>query len=83
MNRLREFISGIKNGFKNFGTVISSIVNSILLTAVYILGVGITSIIAKISKKKFLQLKEPKDAKTYWTDLSLGKKPIEEYYHQF
>ncbi len=77
------FFSGIKKGQKEFGEDIGTLVNTILLTIVYIVGVGPTSIIAKIVKKRFLNLKRDKSAKTYWEDLNLNKRQIEEYYRQF
>lgn len=77
------FIKSFKIGFKEFGENIVFLVNSILLSIVYIFGVGITSIIAKLSKKTFLDTKIDKKAKTYWCDLNLDKKPIDEYYRQF
>ena len=76
-------MSGIKKGQKEFGEDIGTLVNSILLSVVYLLGVGLTSIIAKVVRKRFLNLRLDKSAKTYWEDLNLNKRPIEEYYRQF
>jgi len=50
---------------------------------VYIVGVGITSIISKISGKKFLDTKQSKEKESYWVDLNLKKKKFEEYYKQY
>jgi hypothetical protein len=83
MNEIKNFSKGFAQGFKDFGNNISIIVNSVLLLIVYILGVGITSLIAKIFGKHFLEMKLSKKEKTYWSDLNLKKKPIEEYYRQF
>lgn len=83
MIKIKEFFIGIKNGQKEFGEDIAVIINSILLSFVYIFGVGITSIIAKLSKKRFLELKVDKNIETYWQELNLTKKPIEHYYRQF
>ncbi|MBI2653405.1 hypothetical protein HYX02_01200 [Candidatus Woesearchaeota archaeon] len=79
---LKQFFSGFKKGMKNFGQNIALIVNSALLSIVYFIGVGFTSIISKIVRKHFLDTKLSKKA-TYWHDLNLKKKPIEEYYRQF
>ena len=68
---------------KNFGENISIIVNSILLSFVYFVGVGLTSIFAKIFKKSFLELKTEKENETYWSELNLTKNSMEEYYRQF
>ena len=65
---------------KDFGEGISIVVNSVLLLIVYIIGIGITSIIARITGKDFL---DKKKENSYWSDLNLGKKPKEEYFRQF
>ena len=78
-----KFINGFLRGQKKFGENISIIINSILLTIVYFIGIGITSIFAKIFNKHFLNLKLKKDEKTYWEDLNLTKKSMKEYYRQF
>ena len=72
---------GFKNGMKTFGDTLSAIVNSILLLFVYIVGVGITSIFAKISNKHFLE--KDLDEESYWNDLDINEKNIEECYRQF
>ena len=82
MRALKQFSSGFKKGLKNFGLTISTLINSILLTVVYLTGVGLTSIIAKIFRKHFLEMKlSNKDS--YWSDLNLKKKSVEEYHRQF
>ena len=78
---IKELLKNIKEGNKMFGEDIASIVNFLLLTFVYFLGVGITSIIAKMSGKHFLELKMDKDS--YWSELNLSKRKKEEYYRQF
>ena len=67
---------------KNFGQGIAVIINTILLTFVYLIGVGLTSIVAKISRKHFLEMNLSKND-TYWSDLNLKKKSIDKYYRQF
>ena len=77
-----NIIKGIKKGMKYFGVVVSSIVNFILLLFVYLFGVGLTALIAKISGKNFLEIKIL-NRSSYWSNLDLTKKPIKEYYNQF
>jgi len=77
-----NFFNGFKKGFTEFGHNISLIVNTILLLFVYIFGVGPTSVFAKIVGKHFLEKKLNKND-TYWNDLDLGKKDVEDYYRQF
>jgi hypothetical protein len=83
MSSINQFFKGFKEGMDSFGQTIAIIINSFLLTIVYIFGVGITSIIAKLSGKHFLETKVSKKQDSYWSDHNLKKKPIEEYYRQF
>ena len=77
-NNLKE----ISEGIKEFGKNLSIIINTLLLTLVYFIGVGTTSIIAKIFKKRFLQSKKlEKDS--YWINTNKKNKDIEEFYKQF
>jgi len=78
-----KFIKGFGLGFSEFGENIGLIINSILLTFVYVFGVGLTSIIAKIFKKHFLEMKIEKKQKSYWSNLNLKIRSIEEYYRRF
>lgn len=78
----RRFLIGFKEGTKNFGQGIALIINTILLTFVYLVGVGLTSTVAKISRKHFLEMNLSKND-TYWSDLNLKKKSIDKYYRQF
>jgi hypothetical protein len=80
---MKKFIKGFKKGQKIFADKISTIINTVLLSIVYFLGIGLTSIFAKICKKSFLDLKTNKESKTYWEDLNLTKKPREHYYRRF
>ena len=83
MSRIRLFFKGFKKGTQDFGTSIGSIVNSVALALTYLVGVGLTSIVAKAARKRFLEFEISKKRKTYWSDLNLKKKPIEEYYRRF
>lgn len=79
---MNYFFKGFKRGFKEFGQNTSRIVNTALLSVVYIIGIGIPSIIAKIFRKKFLE-KDLLKEDTYYSDLNLEKKSKEEYLRQF
>ncbi len=71
----------IWSGLKNFINDINLLLISILLVIVYFLGVGLTFIFAKLSGKHFLD--KNKNPNTYWSNLNLNEKPLEEYYEQF
>ena len=83
MKQIRAFLNGCKQGMRHFGEFISVIINTVLLVFVYFFGIGITSIIAKICKKKFLDMTVSKNVKSYWVPLNLKEKKREEYFRQF
>ena len=76
-------VKSFGEGFKAFGNFIASVVNFALLFIVYIFGVGITAIVAKLTGKRFLKLHQSSKIKTYWIDYKLDKKDFSEYYRQF
>jgi len=83
MKGMKDFYKGLKKGFKNFGVNVSTIVNTFLLSLVYLFGVGITCLFARIASKRFLDLEVSRKKETYWSDLNLKKKDVEKYYKQF
>jgi len=83
MRLLKQFFNGFKRGSIDFGYNLAQIINLILLSIVYFVGVGITSMIAKLFRKRFLDTKVSAKRKTYWEELNLKKKPMEKYYRQF
>ncbi len=74
---------GIKEGFKLFGDTIAYLVNSVLLFAVYVIGVGVSSVFVKLSGKELMRKKTDTKVDTYWVPLNLKKEKIENYYRQF
>lgn len=83
MSSFGQFFIGFKKGVHNFGQTIATIINSVLLLIVYVLGVGLTSIFSKIFKKIFLEMGISKKQDSYWSELNIRKKPMKEYYRQF
>ena len=80
LKRKGKFFKGIKDGFNTIPKFISNIVNFILLSIVYFLGIGPVSIISKISGKHYLDLKK---SGSTWVDRSKEKKSKEDIYRQF
>ena len=76
MSSIKIFIEGLKEGKKYFENSLSALINSILLSIVYFIGIGITSIIGKSLGKSFL------NNKTGWQSLNLGNN-LNDYYRQF
>lgn len=79
----RKFVTSVGKGMKEFGEKIATVVNTILLLLVYIVGVGVTSLIARIFRKHFLEKKTSKKASSYWSDLNIKKQERGKYYKQF
>ncbi len=79
----KQILKEFRKGMELFAKSIAVFVNSVLLSVVYFLGVGITTVLAKLFKKKFLKTKLDKESDTYWQDFDLKKKKIGEYYRQF
>lgn len=82
MKMLKEFFIGFKSGQKSFGETLGIILNSILLTLVYFIGVGLTFLFMRILKKRLLE-KKINGSKSYWTNLKLTKQPMANYFRQF
>lgn len=82
MNHLKSLFKGFRKGQKLFGDTMLALPISIVLTFVYFVGVGLTSIIAKIFNKHFLDTKLDDRRRTYWEDLDLTTKKKEAYYRQ-
>jgi hypothetical protein len=83
MIKTKQFFIGLYAGMKEFSNNIIIITNSALLIISYLIGVGPTSLVAKLYGKHFLDMELSEKKSTYWSDLNLKKKPIEEYYRQF
>lgn len=83
MNKLKKIGKEFNSGQKEFGEDIARIINSMLLTVVYFLGVGLAWIMVKFNKTHVLDKETDPKAKTYWKDLNLTVKSIKEYYRQF
>ena len=62
--------------------IISNVINFILLSIVYFVGIGIVSLGMKIFGKHFLELKK-QNKKSNWHDTKLTKQPLEKYYRTF
>jgi len=82
MKGLEQFFKGFKKGFEEFGYSIMIVINSFFLSVVYLIGVEITSLTGKLIGKRFLET-DLSEKNTYWSDLNLKRKSIEEYYRQF
>jgi hypothetical protein len=78
---MNAFLKGVRSGFKKFGHRVNSVVNTVVLIPVYFLGVGLTSVIGKIAKKKFMDL-DPK-GESYWVEVKENEHDLEYYRRSF
>jgi hypothetical protein len=78
-----KLVKKITKTANKVGLFIAFLVNSVLLLAVYLIGVGSTFVVAKLVGKKFIELTPSKGSFSYWNDLNLRKKRISRYYKQF
>jgi len=82
MQAIKDGFKKFYRGFKRFGKAVSKVINFVLLTVVYFIGVGFTSLLAKAFRKKFLLLEKP-ESDTYWIDNKITKKKLTDYYRSF
>jgi hypothetical protein len=78
-----SFFKDVRKGMERFGKDISTLVNTVILSVVYIISVGITSLVARMAGKRFLDMKLDKKAKSYWSNLNARKRSMDQYYRQF
>lgn len=72
-------ISGVRNFLYKLARSIQTLIGWILLSLIYILGIGPASLLGKSIGKKFLQTKPDARALTYWKEAE----PSENFYRQF
>lgn len=70
-------------GMASFGLNFGAIVNLLILTAVYFLGVGVPSLIAKGLKKHFLETGTRPKRKTYWVKFNQAANGLSDFFRQF
>jgi broad specificity polyphosphatase/5'/3'-nucleotidase SurE len=70
-NSFKIFLTNYVRGFKLFSESISSIINFVLLSLVYVIGVGVTSFFSKLLKKSFIKKSQNKKISSYWKNFSL------------
>ena len=80
---MKDLFIGINKGIKYFTSSLQLFINSLLLTLVYFIGVGLSTLIAKLFRIHFLDKRISKNCESYWSDLNLSKEQTERYYRQF
>ena len=83
MQKIKSFFKGFKDGFREFSQGVAEIVNFILLTLVFIFGIGIVAILSRVAGKKYLAVKQ-EEKESYWKKVKIGgEKKREEYLKPF
>ena len=77
---MNQFVEGCRDGALRVGKNVALVVNTLLLVPVYFLGIGTSSLLVKLARKDPLG---NRGEDSYWNDLALGKRPMEEYHRQF
>ncbi|QQG39505.1 MAG: hypothetical protein HYS81_03930 [Candidatus Aenigmatarchaeota archaeon] len=78
----KEFATGFKSGFQGFGHFVSDVVNFVLLTFVWLIGIGPASVLGKFTGKKFLDM-ELVMRESYWVAYVVKTEPLESYEKQY
>lgn len=82
MNKINAFFKGFSQGFRDFSHTLTNIINFSLLLLVYILGIGLVSLISKLFGKHFLDIKK-QNKNSNWHEHKVTRQPIEKYYRTF
>ena len=82
MSKINLFFKGAKQGFRNFSHAITNLVNFVLLLIVYLFGIGLVSVISKIFRKHFLELKKT-NSKSNWHEHKVTRQQLDKYYRMF
>ena len=82
-NMLVKRLKAVLSPFEFVGKKIALVVNTLLLTVAYFTAIAATAIIAKIFRKKFLELKPDMKKKSYWMERNNDDFSKEESYKSF
>jgi len=76
-------LSSVWEPFLKVGKKIGEFNSKVLLTIVYILGIGSAAILAKIFRKHFLELKLEPEKESYWAESKKEKNIPENFRRSF
>ena len=80
---MNHFFHSLKHGFYEFGHTLTILVNTTLLLLAYLVGIGPTAIIARLTGKRFLSAGPEPKKRSYWDPITQSNGKFEEYYRQF
>lgn len=79
----RQFFRYVRDGAEFFGETIGTAVNTVILFAVYIIGVGLSALLAMAFRKQVLDMDIDRERASYWHGIPVEEKTPEEYVRQF
>ncbi|MCS6915266.1 MAG: hypothetical protein RMK29_15790 [Myxococcales bacterium] len=71
------------HGMRTFGRHVALGVNAILLTIIYFGALGPTALVARLLRRRFLDLAPAPDKETFWQDLDLEARSLDAYFRQY
>lgn len=74
---MKNIIAHLISWHQKMEKMVSAIINFIALTSVYFIGIGLTSVVAKIVGQKFLKTNQTKST---WKKIERGKIQMEKMY---
>lgn len=80
---IKSFLIGFRHGNKEFTSSLSTLISVILLSFIYFLGIGLTSILMKITGMDFIAKRPDLNTQSYWKTLDVSSKNINSYYRPF
>ncbi len=73
----------IREAGQEYVRLVNTIINGMLLTVVYVVGIGLTAVVAKLFGKHFLETKIDDVTVTYWNDFESAVSIKKSIYRQF
>ncbi len=83
MNVFIKIWQVLKKSFLAFGGFMQKVVNTILFTVVYFIGIGLTSLFMKLFGKKFLELSPTKEQDSYYKECTATKRSKEDFFRLY
>lgn len=69
-------------GVEEFGHDVNTLIISVLLTFVYVFGVGVTALIARFVGRSFLDVTFQKEIGSYWRRWDVGRHRVNRFWRQ-
>jgi len=73
----------LREGAAEFGEAIGKMVSFVLLSVIYVVAVGLTSLIGKLVGKVFVEMNIVRTRTSYWEDVDISTDKYERYLRQY